>query len=296
MAQIRQLAAIMFTDIVGYSALMEEDEQKAFDLLIKNRNIQKPIIEKYNGEWLKEMGDGVLASFSTVTEAVNCAKEIQQACLYESDLSLRIGIHQGEVIFDGKDVFGRGVNIASRIEPLAPAGGILVTEAVHNSILNKLDIESTFIQEKRLKNVKKPVKLYEVHVDGTDYSDASKSTVYPHQLSIRLSKPKKLALSVGALLVAVLLTYIIFSKVKDQPSSADQFPEYIDKSIAVLPFANISDDPNQEYFSDGMMEEILNHLVKIEDLQVTSRTSVMQYKKPHKLSAKLPKIWESLPY
>ena len=119
MSQSRQLAAIMFTDIVGYTALMGVNEQKAFELLKKNRRIQKPIIEKFNGRWLKEIGDGVMASFPTVTEAVYCAKEIQQTCQAESDLNLRIGIHQGEVVFEGDDVFGDGVNIASRLESLA---------------------------------------------------------------------------------------------------------------------------------------------------------------------------------
>ena len=121
-SQNRQLAAIMFTDIVGYTALMGEDEEKAFELLKKNRLVQRPIIEKYNGRWIKEIGDGILASFPTVSDAVYCAKEIQETCRVEVDLKLRIGIHQGEVVFEGDDVFGDGVNIASRLEPLAPIG------------------------------------------------------------------------------------------------------------------------------------------------------------------------------
>ena len=104
MSQSRQLAAIMFTDIVGYTALMGEDEQKAFELLKKNRSVQRPIIEKFNGRWLKEIGDGVLASFSTVSDAVYCAKEIQETCQNEPDLSLRIGIHLGEVFFQASDL------------------------------------------------------------------------------------------------------------------------------------------------------------------------------------------------
>src|SRR5512143_3571499 len=116
MSQSRQLAAIMFTDIVGYTALMGEDEEKAFDLLYKNRQLQKPIIEKFDGRWIKEIGDGVLASFHTVTDAVRCAMTIQECCSNFPDLKLRIGIHLGEVVFEDNDVFGDGVNIASRLQ------------------------------------------------------------------------------------------------------------------------------------------------------------------------------------
>ncbi len=167
-SQSRQLAAIMFTDIVGYTALMGEDEQKAFEQLKKNRSVQRPLIEKFNGRWLKEIGDGVLASFSTVSDAVYCAKEIQKTCQSESELNLRIGIHQGEVVFDGEDVFGSGVNIASRLEPLAPIGGILVSESVHRNLGNKKDIESTYIREEKLKNVKELIRVYSVQVEGVE--------------------------------------------------------------------------------------------------------------------------------
>ena len=133
----RQLAAIMFTDIVGYTALMGEDEVKAFELLRKNRKIQQPIIERYNGNWIKELGDGVLASFQTVTDAVLCAGSIQYACDALPDLKLRIGIHLGDVVFENNDVFGDGVNIASRLQALAPVGGIWVSESVHKIFLIK---------------------------------------------------------------------------------------------------------------------------------------------------------------
>ncbi len=145
MSQSRQLAAIMFTDIVGYTALMGEDEQKAFDLLRKNRELQKPIIEKFDGTWIKELGDGVLASFHTVTDAVLCASEIQKACSEIHDLRLRIGIHLGEVVFEDNDVFGDGVNIASRIQALAPIGGIWISEPVYNNVANKKGIQTKFI-------------------------------------------------------------------------------------------------------------------------------------------------------
>ena len=133
----RQLAVIMFTDIAGYTSLMEEDEQEALRLLSVNRQLQRPIIEKYDGRWLKELGDGVLASFMTVTDAVNAAIEIQKSCKETPELKLRMGIHLGEVIFENDDVFGSGVNIASRIQSLAPEGGILVSDSVRKNLTNK---------------------------------------------------------------------------------------------------------------------------------------------------------------
>src|SRR5687767_1443163 len=134
MSQIRQLAAIMFTDIVGYTRLMGNNEDKAFDMLSRNRQLQKPIIERYNGRLIKELGDGILASFTTVTDAVMAAMDIQKACAEQEEFSLRVGIHQGEIIIDNNDVFGDAVNIASRIQSIAPVGSILVSETVHLNV------------------------------------------------------------------------------------------------------------------------------------------------------------------
>jgi class 3 adenylate cyclase len=155
----------MFTDIVGYTALMGEDEQAAFELLKKNRSVQRPIIEKFNGRWLKEIGDGVLASFNAVSDAVHCAKAIQKACKNEPDLKLRIGIHEGEVVFEDNDVFGDGVNIASRLEPLAPIGGILVSEAVHKNVLNKKGITTILVGEKELRGVRESKEIGRIRGD-----------------------------------------------------------------------------------------------------------------------------------
>src|SRR5450432_3576508 len=162
MPQSRQLAAIMFTDIVGYRALMGHDEEKAVDFLKRNRELQKPIIEQYNGRWIKEIGDGILASFNTVSDAVNAAIKIQEACTTATDFQLRIGIHLGEVIFENDDVFGDGVNIASRIQALTAPGSIYVSEAVSANVSNKKGIATRFIREERLKNVREPMRIYEV--------------------------------------------------------------------------------------------------------------------------------------
>jgi TolB-like protein/class 3 adenylate cyclase/Tfp pilus assembly protein PilF len=248
MPQIRQLAAIMFSDIVGYTALMGDDEQKAFELLKLNRQLQKPLIEKYGGQWIKEIGDGVLASFPTITDAVTCACQIQQDSSFVSDLRLRIGIHQGEVMFEDGDVFGDGVNIASRLQALAPIGGIWVSESVYHNVANKKGIEIHFVKEETLKNVKQPVRIYEVMLAGQ-----SAKTSSPEQM------PKSNA-----------------NHFDNQPRRlVKQIPE---KSIAVLPFVNLSNDPEQDYFSDGMAEEIINSLSHLKDLKVAGRSSSFQFK------------------
>lgn len=227
----RQLAVIMFTDIVGYTALMGKDENKAFELLDRNRQLQKPLIEKFNGRWIKELGDGVLASFASVTDAVSAAARIQEESAEENHLQLRIGIHMGEVVFDKDDVFGDGVNIASRIQSAAIAGATYLSEAVYQNISNKKEFRAEFVKEEILKNVKDPVKIYQLVTNKSD----------------------KITAATGN-------------------GDADQ------KSIAVLPFVNMSNDPEQEYFCDGITEEIINTLAQLNKLRVVARTSVFSFK------------------
>ncbi len=280
MSRSRQLAAIMFTDIVGYTKLMGEDEEKAFELLKKNRAVQRPIIEKFSGRWLKEIGDGVLASFPTVTDAVYCAATIQNTCENEPDLKLRIGIHEGEVVFEGDDVFGDGVNIASRLEPLAPIGGILVSESVHRNLGNKTNIVSTFLREEKLKNVKEPIKIYSVQVEGVEPVVVPELSDAPKRASQKVRNPRKVAFTVAGVLIILLLSYFLYSTFNTQQALTDTPPEITDKSIAVLPFFNDSPDQDNEYFCNGMFDEIITHLQKIADLRVKSRTSVEQYRNP----------------
>lgn len=147
MSQTRQLAAIMFTDIVGYTALMGRDEAKAFEVLRKYRDNHKMLIKQFQGTWIKELGDGVLASFQTVTNAVFCAAALHEACRGNADLILRIGIHVGEVIFENNDVFGDGVNIASRLQALAAPGSTWVSEPVYKNLINKKEITSSLLKK-----------------------------------------------------------------------------------------------------------------------------------------------------
>ncbi|MGB5172134.1 MAG: adenylate/guanylate cyclase domain-containing protein [Eudoraea sp.] len=234
MSQSRQLAVIMFTDIAGYTALMGKDEEKAFRILEKNREIHKPIIEQFNGQWIKELGDGVMASFQTVSDAVHAAIGIQNESREVPDLQITIGIHLGEVVFENEDVFGDGVNIASRIQGLSPPGSIYISEAVHNNIYNKQGIESRFVREEKLKNVASSMRIYEV-VTTKDLS------------SLHIDAEARIQRTTG-------------------------------KSIAVLPFVNMSNDPDQDYFCDGISEEIIDTLAQLNNLRVIARTSMFSFK------------------
>ena len=282
MAQSRQLAAIMFTDIVGYTALMGEDEQKAFELLKRNRQIQKPLIEKFNGRWLKEIGDGVLASFNTVSDAVYCAKTIQKACINEPDLKLRIGIHEGEVVFEGVDVFGDGVNIASRLETLAPIGGILVSESVHKNILNKKEITTILVGERELRGVREPVRIYQVDVEGVEISEpkTSPSIASSNQVEHAGKKPPNKRKVIWGVAAIILMGLGYMFSVNTSGSETENISEMeiVEKSIAVLPFVSLSTDPEKQYLADGVMDAILLHLSKIENLRVITRTSVERYR------------------
>ena len=153
MEETRKLAAIMFTDIIGYTAMMSRDEQLALKTLARNRKLQMSLVQKYNGEFLKEMGDGTMLCFQSALNAVHCAIEIQKSAI-KQELNLRIGIHLGDIVFKDGDIFGDGVNVAARIEPLASKGGICISDEVYKSIHNHTGIFSKYLGEKQLKNVK----------------------------------------------------------------------------------------------------------------------------------------------
>ncbi|HET9746657.1 MAG TPA: adenylate/guanylate cyclase domain-containing protein, partial [Chitinophagaceae bacterium] len=244
---------------------MGRDEQKAFDLLNKNRQIQKPIIEEYSGIWIKELGDGVMASFKTVSDAVNAAIKIQQTCNTAKEFQLRIGIHQGEVVIEENDMFGDAVNIASRIQSIASPGSIFVSEVVHHNVSNKNDIQTEFVKTENLKNVREPVKIYRIKFDG--------SPPAPHR-PLKSIKRKSLVFIFVAVMALGLTGYFI---IKGQGKGKVE-PEIIDRSIAVLPFDNRSNDKEQEYFSDGLSEELINMLTRIPELKVIGRTSSFAFK------------------
>lgn len=276
--QHRQLAAIMFTDIVGYTALMGRDEQKAFELLRKNREIHKPLIKQFHGTWIKELGDGVLASFHTVTDAVFCAAAIHQACIKVDGLQLRIGIHLGEVIFENNDVFGDGVNIASRLQAMASPGSTWVSEAVYKNLVNKKEITSEFVKEETLKNISEPVKVYEIAVKEIPGYLPDNIKAYKTQSGAGKPVRKKAFYLIASVIAIGLIAAFFLFFYKQRNTVTVKSKSASEKSIAVIPFKNMSEDKENQHFADGMMDEILNKLSKIKELRVIARTSVEQYR------------------
>ncbi|MCD4698649.1 MAG: adenylate/guanylate cyclase domain-containing protein, partial [Bacteroidales bacterium] len=160
-----KLAAIVFTDIVGYTKRMEENEQKTMQLLQKQREIIFPLVKEYGGKVIKEIGDGLMMMFSSAVQAVRFAIDVQ-TILKDEELTIRAGIHIGDVIFEKGDVFGSAVNTAARIEPLAQANGICISEDVRNQLQNKTDIQTISLGIMDLKGVKEPVEIFEVFIEG----------------------------------------------------------------------------------------------------------------------------------
>lgn len=267
MAQSRQLAAIMFTDIVGYTALMERDEKRAFEVLKKNLSIHQSVLDTFHGRLIKELGDGILASFPTVTDALNAAIDIQRQCNDANDYKLSIGIHQGEVVLENGDVFGDAVNVSSRIQSLGTAGSILFSKKIADEIKNKVEFKTVSIGRFEFKNIDETIEVYALASDG--FAIPRRDLM---QGKLKASFPRHRVLATISIFLLVASGLVIYKSFLSSNNMA------IDKSIAVLPFENLSNDPEQEYFSNGITEDILNHLVKIADLRVKSRTSTLQYK------------------
>ena len=283
----RQLAVIMFTDIAGYTTLMGQDEQKALNLLNINRRIHKKCIAQYHGRWLKEMGDGVLASFTSVTNAVYCAAALQQEAEKEPLLQLSIGIHMGEVILEVGDVFGDGVNIASRIEATTPAGSIYVSESVYSNLTNKKGIRSELVKEEHLKHVKDPVKIYKISIETQQPLTIDKVDPFVHSVKeyTGIKKPritKKIWIPAAAILSLMVLSLFGYFLLVDRKGSGSA--EATVRSIVVLPFVNLG-TPDNEYFADGITDEITSRLGLINGLSLISPVSAKEYKNTQKTMA-----------
>ena len=238
----RKLAAILAADVVGYSRLMGADEAGTLAALKQHREtIFDPAVAAHNGRIVKLIGDGVIAEFGSVVDAVNCALSVQRSNAVAPDQSasqpvivLRIGINLGDVIIEGDDIYGDGVNIAARLEPLAEPGGVCVSSIVNESVGNRIDVRFQDGGAISVKNIDRPIQVWKWH---------------PGRLDAAVSR---------------------CNAANPSPSEAP--------SIAVLPFANMSGDPEQEYFSDGISEDVITDLSKIAGLMVIARNSSFTYK------------------
>ena len=205
----RQLSAIMFTDIVGYTALMGKDSAKALELVRISKDIQKPLVEKHNGKWLKEMGDGAMAQFSTALDAVNCSIEIQKTARAELDAKLRIGIHLGDVTVEEDDVYGDGVNVASRLESIADPGGIYISDSIEKAIRGQGDVQAKYLGEIKLKNVSYGVRTYAVQGVGLPVPEVKQEKELSGHFWAEIQRRGMVRAGVAYTVVAMLLILLL---------------------------------------------------------------------------------------
>jgi adenylate cyclase len=280
MSQQRQLAAILFTDIVGYTALMQENEQKAV-ALIKHYNVAlERTVGMHEGKVLNYYGDGSLCSFPSVTEAVNCAIDLQKELQSEPPVPLRIGLHVGEIFFEEGKALGDAVNVASRIQSLGQANTIFFSKEIFDKIKNHPEFKAISLGQFVFKNVDEPVEVFALTNEGLSIPKREQMSGKLKEVRKKNSVRRNTIIAVSILMIAIA-AYFLFSKYFTRPNKD------IEKSIAVIPFIIISADPQQEYFAVGMMDEILNHLYKIGGLNVISRTSSMAYKDSKKTSKEI---------
>ena len=263
----RKLAAIVFTDICGFTELMARDESKAMALLEQQRTLLKPIITNFNGEWLKEMGDGVLISFPSAVKAVTCSLEIQRILAHNSDLTLRIGIHIGDIIKKDGDVFGDGVNIASRLEPLAEPGGICVSERVHEDIQNKPDINTAFQEEQLLKGIDKPIKVYSIFTQMGNTPTPKKDAPTPN------SAKSKMPYIIAGIVIGLMVSVFALKNASDNKTHLDG------NSLAVFNFENLSAENENDRTGQILQELIITDLSGINDFKIYSSQRLFDIQK-----------------
>lgn len=268
----RGLAAIMFSDVTGYTRIMGRDEQAGLRALAEHRELLRSLLPRFNGRMVGEIGDGTLSSFYSAIDAVNCAREVQSMLRSDPDLSVRIGIHIGDVVFSDNTVLGDGVNVASRIHALAAPGGICISANVFDEIRNKPGMQVRDLGEQRLKNVSRPIRVYALQTSAAAGRDSWTRSRYGSRLRAALIA---VAVLVAAVAAAVAYSYRARIASTLQPRAPAETGEV---TVAVLPFANLSADKSDEYFSDGMTDEIRGDLAKIAGLQVTARTSSYAFK------------------
>ena len=255
----RRLAAIVFTDIVGFTNLSSKDEEGAYKLILKQREILKPIVLKHEGQWLKEEGDTLLLSFPSTKEAVNCSILIQEAVKNVDDLNLRIGIHQGDVIQEDKDVFGDDVNIASRIEPFAVAGGIAVSQKIQQDLSSNPEFKFKFIDKPKLKGVQQEVSVYCIISHGLPESKKS-------DVQAKVEPKKKYYKEI---IISTLFGIILFSYLPQFFKSGDF--KFFQSSFSRT--ANIKNPVTGDLHSTKHSEDILIELIISDSLLLQNTLS-----------------------
>jgi len=290
----RKLTAILSADVKGYSRLMGADEEGTLRTLTAYREVMAMLIQQHHGRVVNAPGDALLAEFESVVDAVKSAVEIQRELAKRNTelstdrrMEYRIGINLGDVMVDGESIYGDGVNIAARLESLADAGGICISGTVYDHVKNKLPLGYEYCGEQTVKNILEPVRVYRVRMEpGAPVSHVAAKK------KVKTRKWQRIALCLGVVLIlvaaAVAMWRLYFRpapppiEVASKEKMAYPLPDK--PSIAVLPFVNMSGDPKDEYFSDGITEEIITALSKVPHLFVISRQSTFTYKgKPVKV-------------
>jgi len=286
----RKLAAILCADVFGYSLLMGENEEATLRTLSSHRKIIDGLIEQHHGRFVNSAGDSVLAEFASVVNAVQCAVEVQAALKVENAnvpvercMEFRIGVNLGDVMVEGEQIYGDGVNVAARLESLAEPGGIYISGTVHEQVRDKLALGYEDRGEQAVKNIARPVHVWRVLPDGTALPRGT------HRNPRRYWRGGVFSLAGLAITLAtvVIVQHLSLKPPRTAASKPPQeertVPSSSVPSIAVLPFTNLSGAPDQEYFSDGITDEIITKLSRLSHLLVIARTSSFTYKdKPTK--------------
>jgi len=277
----RRLAAILAADIAGYSRLMHEDESATVRDLKGHQSVILPLIGRHGGRIIDTAGDGIMAEFPSVIGATECAVEIQ-TLMAERNLQVpesrrmqfRIGINLGDVIHDETRIYGDGINIAARLEALAPPGGVLVSNTVHDHVRGRLPFTFEDVGERQVKNIEQPVRVYELHIPGA----SSKAGASPVRRPVLTDRRRWIVRSLAAFLVLLAAGAAWWMGSPFLPGQQADRTEAPRLSIVVLPFSNLSGDPSQDYFADGITEDLTSDLSRIAGSFVISRNTAFTLK------------------
>jgi adenylate cyclase len=297
----RKLAAILHADVAGFSRLMGEDEASTHHALGELRRAVDPLITSHGGRIVGTAGDSLLADFASVVDALNCAVEMQRASRTVNDpmpperrIELRIGVNLGDVIVDGDDIFGDGVNIAARLEALAEPGTVCISQTVYDQVRNKLDLDYRPLGSQRVKNIADPVRAYAVGV----------AAATPRSRRGRL--PLLAVVGIAALIAAGLGAWVLYLGAGWEPLGLGAAPKPVDvatlaaparlagrPSVAVLPFKNLSADAGQDFFSDGITEDVITALGRFSNLLVIAKSASFPFKASNASPAEIGRLLDA---